>query len=239
MSSDDDAVRHAASKRYASGDAIWSPLDKWNAFKRAGIERFCRSALGGLPPTLSVLNAGSGSTLYSWMPEHAVNLDRFSSQVSKLPNPIVGDLEALPFKTGSFDVIVCVGPVLNYASALEAISEMAGVLKPAGRLILHYETSDSAEHLLTPLWKRDVAPLHTLNNGSSDLVWIYSRRFIRRTLSRNGIRIERRHGFHIASAALLRLGFDQHTAAGAAAYDRLLRPFAFLADDVILVGRKV
>lgn len=238
MSSEGDEIRDAAQERYASGSAVWSQSDKWNWIKRAGIESFCRSALEDLPSDAAVLNAGAGSQLYDWMPDQAINLDRFAEQVRQLPNPVVAELEALPFEAAAFDLIVCVGPVLNYTSALEAISEMCRVLRPGGHLILHYESSDSAEHLLTRLWRRDVALLHTFNNGTPDKVWVYSHGFIHRALKRNGVHIERQSGFHIASAALLRLGFAPDIAAKGAKLDSLLRPLAFLADDIILVGRK-
>lgn len=145
MSSEGDEIRHAAQERYASGGAVWSQSDKWNWIKKASIESFCRSALEDFPSGAAVLNAGAGSQLYDWMPDQAVNLDRFAEQVCQLPNPVVAELEALPFEAAAFDLVVCVGPVLNYTSALEAISEMCRVLRPGGRLILHYESSDSAE----------------------------------------------------------------------------------------------
>jgi SAM-dependent methyltransferase len=236
--SDGEQIRRSASARYAAGDVIWPSWDKWNAHKRREIERFCRIALEAIPIRASILNAGAGSHRYDWMPDRAVNLDRFPAQVLHLPNPIVGVLEALPFDDAAFDVIVCVGSVLNYASVLEAISELARVLKPDGLLILHYETSDSAEHFGTPIWRRDVAPLRTVNNGEADMVWVYSRGFVRRTLARNGIAIGREEGFHIASAGLLRFGFTQQAAAAAAMLDRILTPLSVFADDVILTGRK-
>lgn len=233
-----EAVRLAAEKRYASGADIWASEDRWNAHKRAGIERICRSELGDIDSNARVLNAGAGSHRYSWMPAQAINLDRFAAQAANLPNAVVGDLEALPFPDGEFDLIVCVGPVINYTSAMESITELCRVLRTGGRLILHYETSNSAEHLFTRRWRAPVAVLPTLNNGEADTVWVYSNAFVERALRRNQIEIMRRHAFHIASSALLRLGFSFDAAARAAAFDRMMKPFRFLADDVIIAGRK-
>jgi SAM-dependent methyltransferase len=234
-----EEVRRAAEQRYASGADIWVSEDRWNACKRAGIERICRKELAKVTSGIRILNAGAGSHRYSWMPNQAINLDRFAAQASKLPHAVVGDLEALPFSDGEFDLVICVGPVINYASAMESISEMSRVLRPGGRLILHYETSNSAEHIFTRRWRAQAALLPTLNNGEADTVWIYSNAFMERTLRRNGIDIERRHAFHIASSALLRLGFSFDLAARAAALDHLLMPLWFLADDVIIAGLKV
>ena len=231
-------IRRAAEERYASGNDIWAEADSWNDYKRAGIERFCRPLLTNVGANARILNAGAGSHRYDWIPDQAINLDRFAAQADKLPNAVAGDLESLPFGTAEFDLVICVGPVINYTSAIESIGELSRVLRPGGRLILHYETSDSAEHAFTRRWKSEAVPLSTLNNGKPDLVWIYSNAFVRRTLSRNGIVVEKKGAFHIASAALLRLGFSFDRAAGASAFDTLLAPLAFFADDVIIAGRK-
>lgn len=235
---DEELVRQAANACYASGAEIWSPSDRWNEVKRRGIEAFAIEVLKDLRSDARVLNAGSGSHKYEWMPPQAVNLDRFAAQVMQLPNPVVGDLEDLPFGAEEFDAVICVGSVLNYTSAMEAIAELSRVLKPGAALVLHFEASDSAEHLGTSIWRAPAAPLQTMNNGRPDLVWVYSRSFIRRALKRYSIEIERQQGFHIASAALLRLGISQQAAAGAAYLDRFFAAFSFLADDFILMGRK-
>jgi SAM-dependent methyltransferase len=234
-----DAVRSSAEALYAGGSEIWDASDLWNDYKKREISRFCRAALAAEPQSSAILNAGSGSHLHDWLPAQAVNLDRFAAQANQLPNPVVGELESLPFSDAMFDTIVCVGSTLNYASAIEAISELARVLKPGGRLILHFESSDSAEHLGTGRWRRPVASLATINSGRDDHIWIYSRAFIRRTLSAFGITVERERRFHIGSAFLLWLGLPQAQAARGARLDPILRPvLGRLGDDVILIGRR-
>ncbi|HKO18831.1 MAG TPA: methyltransferase domain-containing protein, partial [Acidobacteriaceae bacterium] len=109
---------------------------------------------------------------YSWISPTAVSFDRFGAQLHRMSNPVVGDLESLPFHDGTFEGVVCVGPVINYVSALEAISEMSRVLRQGGSLLLHFESSDSLEHLGTSRWRKRVAPLRTINNGKEDVVWI-------------------------------------------------------------------
>jgi SAM-dependent methyltransferase len=235
----DDAIRNSAHERYAAGSEIWPTWDRWNSWKRDSISSFCQTVLEHFPADLAILNAGSGSHRYEWMPAHTVNLDRFAAQVYQLPNPVVGEVEHLPFADSTFDLVICVGSVINYASAMEAVMELARVLRPGGQLILHFETTDSAEHFGKPIWRRDVAPLRTFNNGEPDMIWVYSRGFIRRTLSRVQIEIQREVGFHIASAALLRLGCQPGLAARSALLDRGLKFLSAWSDDVILVGRKV
>ncbi len=235
---DRERVRDAAAARYATGGEIWPDTDRWNTAKRRAIDSFCRANLGAVADDAAVLNAGAGSYSYDWMPRQAINLDRFLGQASQLPNAVAADVENLPFEDATFDVVICIGSVLNYVSAMEALAELCRVLKPGGRMLLHYETSNSAEHLGTSRWRASAAPLPTINNGEDDFIWVYSRSYIERTLARFGIVVENQRAFHIASAALLRLGFSQDSAARASLLDRWLAPLGAFADDLILRGRK-
>lgn len=239
MKDDQGAIRRSAAAHYSRGEAIWSPNDEWNTRKRQAISSFCREAMSKLDhPNAVVLNAGSGSHRYDWMPAQAVSLDRFPAQLAGQANAKVGDLERMPFPNATFDLVICVGSVLNYVSAIEALTEIARVTKPGGELLLHYESSDSLEHLGRAHWRADVAPIRTLNNGKTDMIWVYSRAFIRRTLDRSNYRIKIVRGFHIGSAALLRLGLSQQRAARAQRLDTIFAPLRAFSDDVILIAQK-
>jgi len=232
-------VRTSAGRLYEEGQAIWDPADRWNVRKVREIDRFCRGLMPQLvADNLRVLNAGAGSHRYEWMPSQAIYVDRFPAQLRGNPNGVVADLVDLPFEDGAFDLTVCVGSVLNYVSALEALSELCRVLSDGGHLILHFETSDSLEHLLTSRWHAPAAPLKTINSGRPDIIWVYSQAFIKRALTNLGMKIEKMKSFHIASAALLRLGLPQQVAALAQPLDVVLRPLGIGADDVILLAQK-
>jgi len=137
----DEQISASASAHYADGRAIWDPGDEWNLRKRTEIDRFCRRYSDVLLGGARVLNAGAGSSRYDWIPGTSVSLDKFPAQLVDMPNPVVGNLESLPFPDTSFDVVVCVGPVINYTSAMESISEMARVTRTGGKLFLHFESS--------------------------------------------------------------------------------------------------
>jgi SAM-dependent methyltransferase len=239
MEEQGNGVRRSAAEHYASGNAIWPACDNWNSIKRASIDAFGNKHRDLLAASGPVLNAGAGSSPYDWMPLDTISVDRFASQIRKMPNGIAADVEQLPFPDEAFGGVVCVGSVLNYVSAIEALAELARVLKPSGVFVLHFETSDSFEHLGSGRWRKDAHPLHTLNNGKPDIVWIYSRTFIRRTLLALGISIWEEQPFHIASAALLRLGVSQQVAAKAARHDGWLRSLSACSDDLVLIGRKL
>jgi hypothetical protein len=101
-------VRLSADNLYAAGQEIWSTDDRWNQYKRKRIEHFVLNTSdwsGGAP---EVLDAGSGNSLYDWMPTNRVSTDRFFRQIKDKHNAVVCDLEILPFKDGCFDLVFCI-----------------------------------------------------------------------------------------------------------------------------------
>lgn len=233
-------VRAFASAHYADGAPVWAADDRWNDAKWRKIDAFCRERFSEISSADDqILNAGAGSHRYDWIPSNAISLDRFAAQLTDMPNPVVADVECLPFRDSSFDVVICIGSVLNYASAMEALLELARVLRPSGHLLLHFESSGSLEHWATKRWQADAAPLPTINNGRPDLIWVYSPQFVWRILGQLNLRVEEWSGFHIASAALLRLGAPQPFASRAQRLDRFLTRLARFADDIVLIARKL
>jgi ubiquinone/menaquinone biosynthesis C-methylase UbiE len=66
----------------------------------------------------------------------------------------IGDIEALPFADGVFDV-VCSAGVIEYLPRFDqALSEMRRVLRPGGILILPTTNSSAPSHWLRPLMER-------------------------------------------------------------------------------------
>ena len=61
---------------------------------------------------------------------------------------LVGEIEALPFPDGSFDVVAATG-VLEYADVPRALAELARVLVPGGRAVVSYPNP----HALPALWR--------------------------------------------------------------------------------------
>lgn len=236
---DAETIRKSAQTLYRAGQPIWNPSDAWNTYKRARIDAFVRlNCAELLKQSECVLNAGSGGEAYEWLPPSAVNVDLFEAQVRKLSSAVVGNLEETPFVPAAFDMIVCVGSVLNYISAIEALREMDRILKPGGHLILHYETSESFEHLGYPRWRKPVARVETFNSGQADTVWVYSRSFIRDIVGGFGWSIIHAERFHILSTLGTRLGLSAQRAAAWAAMDRWLGPLNHFADDEIILIAK-
>ena len=233
-------VRGSAEKMYANGQIIWDPIDRWNGYKRAKIDSFGRASTTDMLHDKSTwLNAGSGSDAYCWIPKSAVNSDLFFNQVSHLPNAVVSDVCSLPFADKTFDVVVCVGSVLNYVPALEAIAELGRVLQKDGYIILHYESSTSFEHFGRKYWRNAVARVQTPNSGRMDQLWVYAPKFIESALRACSLEIQRRSAFHIMSAVAYRCGMSQDTAAAYSRFDEMLQWLGWFADDQIIIAKKI
>lgn len=104
-----------------------------------------RAALALLPHTRRVLDVGAGN---GWLARRlarrhkvtALDVDATEAGLGAIDDPrihrVCGDLEALPFRSGTFDVVV-VAAALHYAIDIQrALGEMARVLRPGGALFL-------------------------------------------------------------------------------------------------------
>jgi SAM-dependent methyltransferase len=64
------------------------------------------------------------------------------------PALAVGDLEALPYRDGCFDVVVCCGSTLSFTgNPAAALRELGRVLRPRGRLLVECEHRASLDGL--------------------------------------------------------------------------------------------
>ena len=233
------AVRASAASLYADGQRVWDLSDRWNKLKRQRIDRFCRKQLRRHSiPLQQVLDVGAGNDGYDWIPTHAIRVDRFINQVTSYPTAVVGDVEQLPFRSGTFDTTICVGSVINYASAVEAVAELMRVTGVGGWLILHFESSASFEHVGTSRWRASASPLDTINSSRDDHIWIYSPELIRSSIKANGGAVVEARAFHILSSLGLRIGLSQPQAAWLASLDGMSGLLTAFADDVIFLVEK-
>jgi SAM-dependent methyltransferase len=237
--SEELVVRQSADRMYSDGQIIWHDFDRWHLHTRAEIEKFIeRTGTELLRDARSVLDAGCGRDGYEWMPVRAVSLDRFYEQVRHRSRPTAGDLEALPFADAAFDLVVCVGSVLNYVSALEAINELARVTRKRGHIFLQFETSSSFEQIGRRSWNASAKLNTTVNSDRTDHIWIYSPKYVQSALAAAGFRVIQSRRFHVLSALLTRLGVPHQTAALAARFDRAAWCLNGFADNLIVLAEK-
>jgi SAM-dependent methyltransferase len=102
-------------------------------------------------------------------------------------NPLhaaAGDVRALPFANGSFDVVYSMGTIEHFDETEQAVGEMVRVLKPGGRAIIG--VPNRHDPFLRPLMATLMQALGLYAYGYEKS---YSRRALREMLERGGLRV--------------------------------------------------
>ena len=233
-------IRRSAARLYGKASSNWPKGDGWNEYKHQETERFIlRTGSKILQNAKHVLDAGAGDGAYEWMPSTCISLDRHYLQISQKRNAVVGDVERMPFTDCYFDLVVCIGSVLNYASAAETLNEFARITAAGGYIYLHFETSTSFEHLFSPAWGASVYLTRTTNASRTDYVWVYSPKYILALLAGLQFKVIQSARFHTLSALCCRLGISQTGAYRLARLDWVAAPLNYFSDDVVILAQKV
>ncbi|MGQ0663308.1 MAG: class I SAM-dependent methyltransferase [Pseudomonadota bacterium] len=223
---------------------IWPVSDRWLGHVKAWIAATVAAwqpALG-LSPRSKILNAGSGDESYNVSPGLVIDCDIADRKLVGMPCGVAGDLANLPLQSGSVDVCVCVGSVVNYIRELpRAIAEIARVVKGDGRLIIEFESSRSGEYLFTPHFGRDAAQVRTFYIYEDETIWVYAEEHVRRLLEAAGFKIVAESRAHFVAPLVYRIRKDLHRAARFAVLDRWVSWMPLLkrhSANIILLCRR-
>jgi SAM-dependent methyltransferase len=187
--------------------------DEWHAYFGNKSSQFVARQLSSCKsPSRMLLNAGSGVYQIGadgWI-ETAVDL--FDAPIRDRENAVQANIEDLPFKTGSFGAVVCVGEVLGYSDPTKAISEFARVLTPLGLLVCDFGNSRSFRYLLKKNYGRAADLITDQYNGTPEPIWIYDCAYISSLLATARFRILDISGIHTWSAMARRIGLSPQKA---------------------------
>ncbi len=224
---------------YTSMEKVWPDHSYWYDFTHNHIINFVEDTLKTKLLESSIyLNAGSGGSEYN-LSGSCYHLDIAENLIDKFPNYFVSSIEKMPFEHNTFDAIICVGSVINYCSALESICELSRILKPGGFLVLEFERSNTAE-----LWlNSEYGKIATLQNyeylGHTHSLWLYSEKYIKLLLSKNGLSIKKQKRFHNLSALINRITKNEELAGKFTKFDSLFLPVSYLmSHNTILLCEK-
>jgi ubiquinone/menaquinone biosynthesis C-methylase UbiE len=234
-------VRSHAKLAYETMETIWPDSDDWSVYTKRTLTEFIQQ---NVPISgAKILNAGCGGHDYELHKNGScVNLDISFRQCVKLPISIVGDIATLPFKSNQFDIVVCVGAVINYSEPYDAIPELVRVLAPGGLLILDFETSDSAELLFSKQWRKRVSVVERLYAGRLDKTLVFSTEHLRRLLTEYGIGIITTRRYHTATAIWRRIFPSSRLPNIVLAMDSVLGRspgIKSLSSNVVMAGQKL
>jgi len=133
-----------------------------------------------------VVNAGSGGSDYVILVS-IVHYDLVVLPSIPTGRFIQGDVEQMPFSDASFNVVLCVGSVLNYCDPTRCLSEISRVVAPDGLVMLEYERSGSAEYIWQRGFASAAARFVTFFGKEKAHIWAYSDRFINGIIAVNGL----------------------------------------------------
>jgi ubiquinone/menaquinone biosynthesis C-methylase UbiE len=108
-----------------------------------------------------ILDAGCGVGAFSepWIRDNTVYGVDFSEKSLEFAaarglKTLTGDLGALPFESGRFDVVVCIGVIQLIEDYEPVIAELARVTKPGGTLLVQTLHKGSLQRKLLGLFER-------------------------------------------------------------------------------------
>ena len=233
-------VQSVAHANYSKGDP-WPKGDPWHEKTKHILDSYVATwASRNITRNQHVLIAGSGTNNYGLLGENIVCLDIVARYGRNFANFVIGSIERIPISSESFDAVICVGSVLNYADVQQSISELSRVLKANGLLLIEFERSDSAEFLLTGHHGASIHKELYSYNGQNHLLWLYQEKLVTDLLNLYGLTIGQRFRFHIASSLACRFGVNEAKAAKLARFDPYLQGLSRpLAHNVIIEAKKI
>lgn len=230
--------------KYNKIGEIWEQADRWHMWSKLQIEhemQFVASQIVHLDQDRDlILDVGSGGYSYFNSETPVVEIDIAEQRLRGSQLAVCASAESLPLSPSIASLTICVGPVVNYCSLEEVISELSSVTKEGGLLVLHVELSNSFEFFGSSSYRADVAFVTTFYRGEEQY-WVYSNKFVRRMLSAYGFEIERVRYFHIISSLIYRLSRRPNFSCFFSTADSLFQRLnlgAEIADSAIFVCRR-
>jgi SAM-dependent methyltransferase len=239
----DGAFVEGRRKFYEEQYRIAESIDPWHAYSQDVVHSTTREWFGMYAGNSGprMLNAGSGGSTYG-INEPMTHLDLFESRVSHCSDFLVGDIAKIPAGDAAFDVVLCVGSVINYADPLRAIREFSRVLRMGGLLILEYERSASFEYLGKGSFSRGCCRVDTFYGNAPTKIWVYGDGFINGLLASSGFSPIREKRFHAISSIALAIFGSPAIASKFTLGDPIIAqiwPFRAIASNRILAIEKL
>jgi SAM-dependent methyltransferase len=223
---DDSKLPGQIAERYNSLSIIIDEDDKWHLTTKERIHSYIHSTLRNLPEAanLKVLNAGSGGFSYGLKENNILHVDLAGNHLSNLPNSLVADIQNLPLNDEQFDLILCVGSVLNYCDPIRVAKEFSRVLKKGGYLILEYENSHTFELLFKKGFNNSAVYVETFfdAHGDKESIWYFSEKYINRLYASFQFEKITQERFHIISPLIYRLTGKANFSSSFAKWDGFL-----------------
>lgn len=187
---------------------IWPQSDRWHFYAYTTMYKYIESEYQRIKKDYSILyilNAGSGGNNYCLPDTNMMHIDIDENSLLNVKNKIISNIERMPLANNTFDLILCVGSVINYCDPLAVFSEFSRLLKSKGHLILEFESSKSLELLFNSDYNKNITLRKTFYRGEEVTIWYFSESYINRISKEYGFKRKRTKRFHIISSLMLKV----------------------------------
>jgi len=191
---------------YSNLKEVWPENDKWHVYTHTTISDFVKEHIEKKEgfEKKKILNCGSGGMTYGLTCD-MYHMDIVENKINHFSHWKVASAEKIPFLDEEFDIVICVGTVINYCDAASVISELNRVLKKGGFLYLEFETSGSVEYIFSDAYFKNKGLVKSKYFGKEHIFWVYSYPYIKKLLHRYGLRVTEEKYMHILSTFAYRL----------------------------------
>jgi ubiquinone/menaquinone biosynthesis C-methylase UbiE len=226
-------------KKYNEMPNVWPIEDKWHSYTKSTIDDYVQKiiSLHNIGYNFRILNAGSGGETYGITDKIITHLDIAEKKIARFPNSIVSSIENIPIENATYDMIICVGSVVNYCDLTKSLDELSRVIKPGGTLIIEFESSKTMELIFNKNFNKRIVLIETKYHNQKEYIWYYSEDNVLNKLKRRNFITHDIFHFHILSSLFLRKKYDLEYAAKFAKYDSIFRKIPVvnkLASNVII-----
>jgi SAM-dependent methyltransferase len=229
-------------EKYNSIKQIWDPNDKWHTITHNIIKKFISENLKAETDSHpQILNAGSAGNDYGICTNKMYHVDLAKNHLSNNPRSTLGNIESLPFRKNTFDLIICVGSVLNYCDPIRVMSEFNRVLNNSGLIIIEFENSCTFELIGKSNFNKGLTLVDTFYNGAKERIWYFSETYINNLVTMFKFRIFAKKRFHILSPLIFRIYPNETFASKFVVFDKILRFFPLLnkfSSNIIILAQK-
>lgn len=226
---------------YNSIDEVWPNNNAWYNYTKKRIFEFIDAHSTIFSDKSKTLNAGSGGTIYNYNGIF-YHIDLAENLICHLPNHFVSSVENMPFKNSEFNIVICVGSVINYCDAFAAINEISRVSKKESYLILEYERSKTGELLFDKKYGKIIVKQQYQYNGQANhLLWLYSDKYINNILNECNYKIIDEQLFHSLSSIYNCFHNDENKAGKYTKFDKYMPYiclYSFSHNRIVLCKKK-
>ncbi len=230
------------SEQYNSMNEVWDKSDHWHTITNKTIDKYIKKQIKYLNiNTAQILNAGSAGNNYCLPSDNVTHIDLAGSKINNCKKAIVGSIEKIPPIDCYFDLILCVGSVINYCDPVKVLNEFNKVINTDGRLILEFENSFTLELLGKKQFNKKATLMNTFYNHKPERIWYFSEKFIREILTEMKFEILNIKRYHILSPLVYRITQNENASSFFSKFDPILKYIPILnkfSSNIILTARK-